>query len=107
MTDYSVQCYEVAKTPRPHHNSKGKGTPKGKSKGKEKETDQASRPTAVYDYLDGSIHDVALRAHFQRGYEEFKVSFRHLLKSLSRSYLPSSYSIVHLTRSCLVSVSKP
>ena len=81
------QCYEVAKTPRPHHN-KGKGAPKGKSKGKEKETDQSSRPTTIYDYLDGSIHDIALRTHFQRGYEEFKVSFRQLSIVLVANFSP-------------------
>ena len=85
------QCYEVAKTPRPRPNSKGKGTPKGKSKGKEKEADQTSRPTTVYDYLDGSIHDIALRTHFQRGYEEFRVSFRHV------SIVPASHPFVLAT----------
>ncbi|KAI0334536.1 hypothetical protein GY45DRAFT_1343283 [Cubamyces sp. BRFM 1775] len=65
-------CYEVAKTPRqlPPTN-KAKENPKGKSKGKEKE--QALRPTVLYDYHDGSVHDEAVRAHFQRGYEGFKV----------------------------------
>ena len=32
------------------------------------------RQAVVYDYHDGSLHDAALRAHFERGYEEFKVS---------------------------------
>ena len=66
------QCYEVAKTPRqPPPSSKTKDNSKSKSKGKEKE--QASRPTVLYDYHDGSVHDEVVRAHFQRGYEGFKV----------------------------------
>ncbi|KAI0372716.1 hypothetical protein BV20DRAFT_990959 [Pilatotrama ljubarskyi] len=67
-------CYEVAKTPRPPPSaSKSKDSAKSKSKGKEKEKDQTSRPRVVYDYHDGSVHDEALRTHFRRGYEEFKL----------------------------------
>ncbi|KAI1793552.1 hypothetical protein LXA43DRAFT_1001272 [Ganoderma leucocontextum] len=83
-------CYEVAKTPRSHPSNKGKGPPKGKSKGKEKETDQSSRTTTVYDYLDGSIHDIALRTHFQRGYAEFKLlhgSFHSILSNVGQQAL--------------------
>ena len=62
----------MAKTPRPPpQNSKAKDI-KGKSKGKEKESPAA--PKVLYDYHDGSLYDIALRTHFERGYEEFKVS---------------------------------
>ncbi|KAI8974529.1 hypothetical protein BD414DRAFT_468058 [Trametes punicea] len=83
------QCYEVAKTPRsPPSTSKSKADPKSKSKGKEKE--QASRPTLLYDYHDGSIHDEALRTHLRRGYEMFKLShgsFTSVLSNLGQEIL--------------------
>ncbi|KAH9888958.1 hypothetical protein C8Q73DRAFT_766729 [Cubamyces lactineus] len=82
-------CYEVAKTPRqPPPTTKTKENSKGKSKGKEKE--QASRPTVLYDYHDGSVHDEAVRAHFQRGYEGFKLlhgSFTSVLSTLGQEAL--------------------
>ncbi|KAI0629146.1 hypothetical protein C8Q77DRAFT_1142379 [Trametes polyzona] len=63
-------CYEVAKTPRPPSAAKAKEASKS-NKGKGKET--ATRPAVLYDYHDGSVHDEALRTHFQRGYEGFKL----------------------------------
>ena len=70
----SIQCYEVAKTPRhtpATHKNKDR---KGKAKGKENEKEQQQSARAMlYDYHDGSVHDIALRTHFERGYEEFKV----------------------------------
>ncbi|KAJ8489172.1 hypothetical protein ONZ51_g3067 [Trametes cubensis] len=82
-------CYEVAKTPRqPPPSSKTKDNSKSKSKGKEKE--QASRPTVLYDYHDGSVHDEVVRAHFQRGYEGFKLlhgSFTSVLSNLGQQAL--------------------
>ncbi|OSD02951.1 hypothetical protein PYCCODRAFT_1477255 [Trametes coccinea BRFM310] len=82
-------CYELAKTPRPPPStSKSKESSKSKSKGKEKE--QPSRPAVLYDYHDGSLHDEALRTHFQRGYEDFKLlhgSFTSVLSSLGQEAL--------------------
>ncbi|KAI9066981.1 hypothetical protein FKP32DRAFT_1664550 [Trametes sanguinea] len=67
-------CYELAKTPRPPPStSKLKDGSKSKSKGKEKA--QPSQPAVLYDYHDGSLHDEALRTHFQRGYEDFKLLY--------------------------------
>ncbi|KAI0350698.1 hypothetical protein OH77DRAFT_1488693 [Trametes cingulata] len=84
-------CYEVAKTPRPPPSaSKSKDSAKGKSKGKEKEKEQATRPAVLYDYHDGSLHDEALRTHFRRGYEEFKLihgSFTSVLSTLGQQAL--------------------
>ena len=74
------QCYEVAKTPRPPPSSAKAKDPKGKAKGKQKDT--SARPTVLYDYHDGSVHDIALRSHFQRGYEDFKVSAQNLLRCM-------------------------
>ena len=68
---HSLKCFEVAKTPRPPPvSTKSKSSSQSKSKGKERE---ALRPAPIYDYHDSSLHDIALRAHLQRGYEEFKV----------------------------------
>jgi hypothetical protein len=66
---------EVAKVPQ----SKTKGKEKGKEKEKPKISDTGkerdpSRP--MYDYLEGSVHDVALRQDVSRGYERFKVRRR-------------------------------
>ena len=47
---------------------------KGKNKGKGKAKDSTTaKPEVVYDYQDGSLHDLALRTHLLRGYELFKV----------------------------------
>ncbi|OJT02904.1 hypothetical protein TRAPUB_6574 [Trametes pubescens] len=82
-------CFEVAKTPRPPPaTSKAKETSKSKHKGKEKE--RAPRPPVQYDYHDGSVHDEALRTHFQRGYEGFKLlhgSFTSVLSTLGQQAL--------------------
>ena len=59
---------------KPPLDKKGKSKEKGKDKqkqpdkGKGKESQQ---PT--YDYLDGLVHDVALKAELLKGYEQFKV----------------------------------
>ncbi|RPD64248.1 hypothetical protein L226DRAFT_611828 [Lentinus tigrinus ALCF2SS1-7] len=82
-------CYEVAKTPRPTSTSKKSKDAKGKSKGKEKEQQQPAR-TVMYDYHDGSVHDIALRTHFERGYEEFKLlhgTFNSVMSSLGQQAL--------------------
>jgi hypothetical protein len=73
-----VQCVEVAKVPRVPH-----GKTKGKEKEKPKISDTGKDPsTPPYDYLEGSVHDVALRQDVLRGYERFKVR-RSQLESTS------------------------
>lgn len=60
------QGIEIAKTPKlPVDKAKVKG--KEKAKGKEVED-------VAYDYHEGSVHDLALRADIMQGYEQFKVS---------------------------------
>ncbi|KAH9852031.1 hypothetical protein C2E23DRAFT_868869 [Lenzites betulinus] len=84
-------CYEVAKTPRPSPSpTKPKEASKGKAKSKGKGPEQKSRPAVQYDYHDGSVHDEALRTHFQRGYEGFKLlhgSFTSVLSTLGQQAL--------------------
>lgn len=63
------QCVELPKSPRPPP-AKGKKKP-DKDKGKEQEV--------VYDYHDGAVQDIALRAHLLRGYEQFKVRLTPIL----------------------------
>lgn len=74
-------CVELAKTPRP-------AVTKGKSKGKGKEPEQ--KVEVIYDCHDGSVRDVALRAHIRRGYEQFKLthgSFTSILANLGQEAL--------------------
>lgn len=69
---------EVAKVPRVvQEKGKAKSKEKGKEKGKGKETEMQTGP--VYDFLEGSVHDIALRQDILRGYERFKVCgfYRH------------------------------
>ena len=47
--------------------AKAKANEKGGDKGKTKE------PPPMYDYIDGSVYDSAIRAYLERGYEMFKV----------------------------------
>ncbi|KIP08810.1 hypothetical protein PHLGIDRAFT_87678 [Phlebiopsis gigantea 11061_1 CR5-6] len=75
-------CLELAKSPRPIPSK----TTKGKGAGKA----AVPPPQVVYDYHDGSIHDLALRARILRGYEEFKLthgSFASILTSLGQQAL--------------------
>ena len=51
--------------------NKGKGKAGTKSANKGKNGGESSN--VVYDYHEGSVHDVALRAQVLQGYEEFKV----------------------------------
>ncbi|KAH9967124.1 hypothetical protein BC827DRAFT_1171687 [Russula dissimulans] len=79
-------CVELAKTPGVPHSSKGKGKvgSKAADKGKNGESN------VVYDYHEGSVHDLALRAQVMQGYEEFKLthgSFTFLLGTLGRQAL--------------------
>ncbi|KAI0794029.1 hypothetical protein C8Q74DRAFT_1246439 [Fomes fomentarius] len=83
-------CYEVAKTPRPPPTANKSKEVKGKSKGKEKEKQLSAAAKVSYDYHDGSVSDIALRMHFQRGYEEFKLlhgSFNSVLSNLGQQAL--------------------
>ncbi|KAI0788770.1 hypothetical protein C8Q75DRAFT_767861 [Abortiporus biennis] len=76
-------CVEVAKTPR-------QVTGKGKSKNKAKEKEKVKPQDVVYDYHDGSVRDIALRAHILQGYEEFKLthgSFTSILSKLGQQAL--------------------
>ncbi|KAG6840668.1 hypothetical protein C0991_005216 [Blastosporella zonata] len=76
---------EVAKVPRVP-SKKAKDKPKSSEKGKEKETDN----TPVYDYQEGSVHDLALRADILRGYEQFKLihgSFTSILSTIGQEGL--------------------
>ncbi|OBZ73855.1 Vacuolar fusion protein CCZ1 [Grifola frondosa] len=80
-------CVEVAKTPRPAV-TKGKG--KETAKGKAKDKNMPIRQEVIYDYHDGSVHDVSLRAQIQRSYEQFKLiygSFSFVLSSLGQQAL--------------------
>ena len=66
----ALKCIELPKTPR-QPIAKGKKQDKKANKGKDQEV--------IYDYHDGAIHDIALKTHLLRGYEQFKVGI----------YLPS------------------
>ena len=88
------------------HSSKGKGKAGSKAadKGKNGESN------VVYDYHEGSVHDIALRAQVMQGYEEFKVRVschvmlggviydRLLLKSRLGYSLPMGRSRLYLVR---------
>jgi hypothetical protein len=63
----------LAKTPRPPPTNKGKSKDKGKSGAKPADKGKNCESSVVYDYHDGSVHDLALRSQILRGYEEFKV----------------------------------
>lgn len=97
----SIQCYEVAKTPRPTPATHKNKDRKGKAKGKENEKEQQqSARTMLYDYHDGSVHDIALRTHFERGYEEFKVGCTYRrVQGVLLSYL----QLLHGTFSSIMS----
>lgn len=79
-------CVELAKTPRPPPANKGKSKDKGNKSGAK----AADKSSVVYDYHDGSVHDLALRAQVLRGYEAFKLthgSFTSILKTLGQQAL--------------------
>ena len=54
--------------------SQDKAKAKGKGKAKEKEKEKEGSVT-IYDYYEGSVHDIALRQDILRGYEQFKVCY--------------------------------
>lgn len=64
LVDACHQCVELPKTPRQ--------LIKSPSKGKKTE---AVKQEPLFDYHEGLVHDVALKAHLQRAYELFKVPF--------------------------------
>ncbi|KAG5649611.1 hypothetical protein H0H81_002856 [Sphagnurus paluster] len=81
---------EVGKVPRlPVERGKGKSGSKSTEKGKEKER-ESPETTIVFDYQEGSVHDLALRADILRGYEQFKLthgSFTSILSKIGREGL--------------------
>ena len=58
----ATQCVELPKTPRQQI--------KSPSKGKKLEP---PKQEPLFDYHEGLVHDIALKAHLQRAYELFKV----------------------------------
>ncbi|KAG9223660.1 hypothetical protein CCMSSC00406_0008543 [Pleurotus cornucopiae] len=77
-------CVEVAKSTKPTPKAKGKekDKPKAQEKGKD--------PPSLYEYDDSSVHDLALKADIQRGYERFKLihgSFTVILERLGKEAL--------------------
>ncbi|KAG6850561.1 hypothetical protein H0H93_011760 [Arthromyces matolae] len=79
---------EVAKGPRA--SDKGKGKSNSNEKGKGKGKDQENNNTSLYDYQEGSVHDISLRADILRGYEQFKLthgSFTNILSTIGREGL--------------------
>lgn len=79
-------CIELAKTPRAPASGKGKGRAGAKTADKSKDGES----NIVYDYHEGSVHDLALRAQVLQGYEEFKLthgSFTSILNSLGQQAL--------------------
>ncbi|KAF7308281.1 hypothetical protein HMN09_00676100 [Mycena chlorophos] len=75
---------ELAKTPRPAVEKKGKG--------KEKETGKtaAGEPPVLFDHHEHSVHDLALQADIVRGYDKFKLrhgSFSSILSTLGKEAL--------------------
>ncbi|TFK39855.1 hypothetical protein BDQ12DRAFT_681350 [Crucibulum laeve] len=79
---------EVAKVVRPAvAKAKGKGKEKPKAPEKGKESNDIG---PIYDYDDGSVHDIALRGDLLRAYEKFKLthgSFTSILSSLGQEAL--------------------
>ncbi|KAI0065547.1 hypothetical protein BV25DRAFT_1880490 [Artomyces pyxidatus] len=81
-------CLELAKSPSQAVPSRGKGKQRGKEKEKDKAKDNEGDPG--YDYHDGSVHDMSVRAQLLRGYEEFKLlhgSFASILRDLGQQAL--------------------
>lgn len=64
FVDACDQCVELPRTPRQPI--------KSPSKGKKSEP---IKQEPLFDYHEGPVHDVALKAHLQRAYELFKVPF--------------------------------
>ncbi|CCM00358.1 uncharacterized protein FIBRA_02388 [Fibroporia radiculosa] len=72
--DYWIHaCFELAKTPRPPT----------KAKAKAKKSDPVVSQDVSFDFHDSSIHDISLREHLLRGYEEFKLTHGSLAGILS------------------------
>ncbi|KAG6900327.1 hypothetical protein C0993_012524 [Termitomyces sp. T159_Od127] len=89
LTEKIPQSVELAKVPRVPL-QKGKGKTKDRSKANEKGKDKDLKNTPLYDYQEGSIHDLALRADILRGYEQFKLlhgSFTTILLAIGQEGL--------------------
>ncbi|KAG6908786.1 hypothetical protein DXG01_003315 [Tephrocybe rancida] len=81
-----VEVAKMPRTPPDKGKIKAKDKPKANEKGKEKQLDNAP----LYDYQEGSVHDLALRADILRGYEQFKLthgSFTSILSSIGQEGL--------------------
>ncbi|KAG6902327.1 hypothetical protein C0995_001364 [Termitomyces sp. Mi166 len=78
---------ELAKVPRaPPKKGKAKNRSKSNEKGKEKDPKNAP----LYDYQEGSVHDLALHTDILRGYEQFKLthgSFTTILSTIGQEAL--------------------
>ncbi|KAG6832673.1 hypothetical protein H0H87_000855 [Tephrocybe sp. NHM501043] len=80
---------EVAKMPRAPPD-KDKAKSKDRSKSNEKGKGKATETIPLYDYQEGSVHDLALRADILRGYEQFKLthgSFTSILSEIGKEGL--------------------
>lgn len=76
LAERNLQSVELAKVPRAPL-ERGKGKIKNKSKFDDKGKEDVKN-TPLYDYQEGSVHDLALRADILRGYEQFKVNNANL-----------------------------
>ncbi|RXW21668.1 hypothetical protein EST38_g4185 [Candolleomyces aberdarensis] len=80
-------CVELPKTLQVPAPSKNAGKSKSKTAAKEKEK-EAQPP--VYDYEDGTVHDIAIRSQLLHAYERFKLmhgSFTSILAELGQEAL--------------------
>ncbi|KAG5731322.1 Vacuolar fusion protein CCZ1 like protein [Termitomyces sp. T112] len=80
---------ELAKVPRAPL-EKGKGKSKDKLKSSERGKEKGLGNTLLYDYQEGSVHDLVLRAAILRGYEQFKLthgSFTTILSTIGQEGL--------------------
>ncbi|KAG5336717.1 hypothetical protein C0989_011999 [Termitomyces sp. Mn162] len=80
---------ELAKVPRAPL-EKGKGKSKDKLKSSERGKEKGLGNTLFYDYQEGSVHDLVLRADILRGYEQFKLthgSFTTILSTIGQEGL--------------------
>ena len=71
--DACDQCVELPKTPRQ--------PVKSPSKGKKSEP---AKQEPIFDYHEGSVHDLSLKAHLQRAYELFKVFISPVLAGVDQ-----------------------
>lgn len=79
--DACDQCVELPKTARQPAKSPGKG-----------KKSEPVKQDPLFDHHEGLVHDIALKAHLQRGYELFKVSS---LNPVPVQALTAMYQIRH------------